>query len=414
MWTTQPTLARSIKALPRTSPLKPTGFVAASWYASWNAADVPLAKVNWTEYNVVVYAFALTTPNASEIGLQDSDKQLLPEFVQAARNYSAVPILSVGGWGGSQFFSSAVATDANRTAFANAILDVVKQYGLDGIEIDWEYPNNLGIGCNQVFPDDSANLLLFLQNLRSMNESLVLSAAVPLKPFLDENRIPMTNVSEFAGVLDYIEIMNYDVWRSISNSVGPNAPLNDSCAPASSQNGSAVSAVQAWKNAEFPVYQMILGVPAYGHSFRVKQSDALDASGDIKLFVPFNKTDQPAGDKWDGNGTAVDVDVCGNPNVVGGVFDFWGLIDAGFLYSNGTPSSASGIYSTFDECSQTPYVYNSTSEVMVSYDDVTSFAEKGKFIQELNLAGFAMWQTGGDYNNLLVNSIRSALELRTY
>jgi hypothetical protein len=37
-----------------------------------------------------------------------------------------------------------------------------------------------------------------------MNESLVLSAAVPLKPFLDENRIPMTNVSEFAGVLDYI------------------------------------------------------------------------------------------------------------------------------------------------------------------------------------------------------------------
>jgi chitinase len=147
--------------------------------------------------------------------------------------------------------------------------------------------------------------------------------------------------------------MNYDVWRSISNSVGPNAPLNDSCAPASSQNGSAVSAVQAWKNAEFPVYQMILGVPAYGHSFRVKQSDALDASGDIKLFVPFNKTDQPAGDKWDGNGTAVDVDVCGNPNVVGGVFDFWGLIDAGFLYSNGTPSSASGIYSTFDECSQT-------------------------------------------------------------
>lgn len=45
-------------------------------------------------------------------------------------------ILSVGGWSGSQFFSSAVATDANRTAFAKAILNVVGKYKLDGIEIE--------------------------------------------------------------------------------------------------------------------------------------------------------------------------------------------------------------------------------------------------------------------------------------
>jgi chitinase len=48
----------------------------------------------------------------------------------------ATPILSVGGWSGSQFFSSAVSTDANRTAFANAILAVVSQYQLAGIEIE--------------------------------------------------------------------------------------------------------------------------------------------------------------------------------------------------------------------------------------------------------------------------------------
>jgi chitinase len=143
--------------------------------------------------------------------------------------------------------------------------------------------------------------------------------------------------------------MNYDVWGSFSTSVGPNAPLNDSCAPAANQQGSAVSAVQAWSQAGFPVHQMILGVPSYGHSFRVNQSDALDASGNINLFAPFNKTDQPAGDKWDG--TAGGVDVCGNPNVVGGIFDFWGLIDAGFLSTNGTPSC--GVHYAFDQCSQT-------------------------------------------------------------
>jgi len=45
-------------------------------------------------------------------------------------------ILSVGGWTGSQYFSSAVATDANRTVFAKAVMDVVSQYNLDGVEIE--------------------------------------------------------------------------------------------------------------------------------------------------------------------------------------------------------------------------------------------------------------------------------------
>jgi len=44
-------------------------------------------------------------------------------------------LLSIGGWGGSRFFS-AVATDANRTAFAQATMNVVTQYHLDGIEIE--------------------------------------------------------------------------------------------------------------------------------------------------------------------------------------------------------------------------------------------------------------------------------------
>jgi hypothetical protein len=57
IWAAQPTLARSTNVFPRQWQ-KPTGPVAASWYASWHAQDVPLATVNWTEYNVVIYAFA--------------------------------------------------------------------------------------------------------------------------------------------------------------------------------------------------------------------------------------------------------------------------------------------------------------------------------------------------------------------
>jgi chitinase len=205
-----------------------------------------------------------------------------------------------------------------------------------------------------------------------MAPNLVLSAAVQLSPFQGPNGQPMLDVSEFAKVLDYIgslflalplshfylmvspEIMNYDAWGSFSPSVGPNAPLNDSCAPPADQKGSAVSAVQAWSKAGFPKSQIILGVPSYGHSFRVNRCEALDASGTLKLYPAFNKNDQPAGDKWDG--TASGVDICGNANVVGGIFDFWGLIDAGFLGPNGTV--VPGIHQTYDNCSKTVRVLN--------------------------------------------------------
>ena len=128
--------------------------------------------------------------------------------------------------------------------------------------------------------------------------------------------------------------MNYDVWGSWSDAVGPNAPFNDSCSPASEQEGSATSAVNAWNTAGFPANRIILGVASYGHSYHVNQSSALDASGNLKLYPPFDKSQQPAGDKWDD--TAQGVDECGNPNVVGGIFDFWGLIDGGFLKCDGT------------------------------------------------------------------------------
>lgn len=48
-------------------------------------------------------------------------------------------ILSIGGWTGSQYFSSAVATEANRTAFAQTVMKTVSKYNLDGVEFECAY-----------------------------------------------------------------------------------------------------------------------------------------------------------------------------------------------------------------------------------------------------------------------------------
>ncbi|KAI9507541.1 chitinase [Russula earlei] len=378
----------------RTIETTPPSFVSSAWFTSWHSSDFTLSDISWSKYTTLNYAVATTTTSVSTIGLTAEDKQLLPQFVQACKKNGVLAILSIGGWTGSRYFSTAVSTSTNRKAFAKAVMKVVLQYQLDGIDFDWEYPGRQGIGNNRVSKNDSANFLLFLQTLRLQNgaKNLVISAAVSMSVFTGSNGHPLSDVSGFAKVLSYIAIMNYDNFGPWSPVVGPNAALDDSCAPLQYQDGSAKSGVKAWTSAGFPADQIVLGVATYGHSYRVNPSNAYNASQQIHPYVPFNSTQQPSGDKW-------------NPTT--GVFDFWGLINAGFLNADGTP--ANGIDYDFDTCSQTPFVYNSKTDVMVSYDDATSFAAKGNYIKTAGLLGFAMWEAGGDSNDILLDAIRSAL-----
>jgi len=46
---------------------------------------------------------------------------------------------------------------------------------------------------------------------------------------------------------------------------------------------------------------------------------------------------------------------------------------------------------------------------MVSYDNAESFAAKGTYIKNTGLMGYAMWEAGGDYNNILIDAIGSAV-----
>jgi len=153
--------------------------------------------------------------------------------------------------------------------------------------------------------------------------------------------------------------------------------MDDTCAP--SPRGSVVSAVKAWTAAGFPADQIVLGVASYGHSFHVNPTDALDASGNIKPYPPFDKSQQPAGNKWDS--TATGVDVCGNPNVVGGIFNFWGLIDGGFLTDTGTV--ADGIAYKLDNCSVTVRTFVLSDE-MGSFSDTDFLAVRIQFYVRSN------------------------------
>lgn len=382
---------------------------ASSWYAGWHAtAGFPPESVSWDKYTSLTFAFAETTPNIGDLTVTTADDPTLRKLVQLGKQHGVSITISIGGWTGSRFFSSAVATASNRTAFVKAVTNIYHKYDLAGIDFDWEYPNVQGLGCNTISSSDTANFLKFLQQLRAsplLPKTAVLTAAVATQPFADASGNPSKDVSGFAKVLDHIAIMNYDLWGSWTPTTGPNAPLNDTCVakPAQSQ-GSAVSAFKAWNTAGIPANQIVLAVGSYGHSFQVKKANAYTTSGQKTLnpYSAFNAAAQPAGDKWDDE---PGVDACGVAAGRGGVFNFWGLIEGGFLDKSG--KALAGIDYLFDKCSQTPFVYNSKSGVFISYDDAISFAAKGKWIASKGLRGFSIWETGGDYNNILLNAIRS-------
>jgi len=378
--------------------------VASAWYPGWLATQFAPDTLSWSKYTHVTFAFAVTSDNVSTLSLDDVSRQALPTFVSSAKSHGVKALVSIGGWTGSRFFSTAVATAENRTQFVDTVLNFADQYQLDGLDFDWEYPNHQGLGCNIIASDDSANFLSFLKALRAdpRGAKLYLSGAVGITPFAGSNGTPSTDVSGFGEVFDHIAMMNYDIWGSWSSTVGPNAPLDDSCA--ATQAGSAESAFKAWTDAGFPAEKLVLGVASYGHSFHVDTSNALTGSDRLASSPTFDKSQQPKGDSPDdGEGT----DPCGVPIGVTGVFNYRGMITEGFLSADGT--AADGIDYRYDNCSQTPYVYNPKTQVMISYDDATSFAAKGQFINDKGMKGFAMWHAVGDSDDILLDAISQSM-----
>ncbi|KAJ7054431.1 glycoside hydrolase family 18 protein [Mycena amicta] len=377
-----------------------------AWYPGWLATDFPPSSIPWDRYNAMTFAFATTTSDPSTLALDDISAQALPDFVSEAKS------------NGSIFYSSAVASAQNRTAFVNAILDLVSKYDLDGIDFDWEYPGRQGLGCNVVSPDDSANFPRLLTRTpwdfcgKEPGFDGRCSASLRSLGMTESRWKTSRSLPKFS---DRIAIMNYDVWGSWSPTVGPNAPLNDTCAPSADQQGSAVSAVKAWTAANFPANQIALGLASYGHSFSVAPKAAIQGSS-LALYPTYDASAQPMGSA-DSPGDSTSLDPCGNPAGVSGIFTFAGLVQSGFLNDNGTGGSrASSMFSTSaarrcDSCAKQPFVYNQTSEVMVSYDDATSFGAppKDRYINAEGLAGFAVWDVTGDQDNILLDSLHQAM-----
>jgi chitinase len=184
-----------------------------AYYPDWSGWYLTPENVDWSRFDVIDFAFALPTADGGLEFTQWDSSDLLNRLVSTGHAAGKRVKLSIGGWTGSAYFSILTADSTLRATFVNNILKAYKTYDLDGIDIDWEYPGVGGASGNAVSSSDSANYLTFLQDLRAaLPADALITTATQVWPFADDQGNPLTDVSGFAEVLDWILIMNYDIW----------------------------------------------------------------------------------------------------------------------------------------------------------------------------------------------------------
>ncbi|TFK20651.1 glycoside hydrolase [Coprinopsis marcescibilis] len=382
--------------------------VAGGWYAPWYKQDLPVSAISWEKYSELAFAFAVTTPDSSVLDLL-GEEETLREFVKEAQDHQVKAFVSVGGWTGSQYFSSAVATAENRTIFVKTITGLATEYNLDGIDFDWEFPNGgdgVGLPCNINSESDTQNFLTFLEELKAdpVGSELSLTAAAHIAPFTGAG---ISDLSGFAQVFDHLVIMGYDINGLWSTPAGANAPLK-TCPGRT--GGSVEKAVDDWVAAGFPADKLVLGVPFYARSYIIPKESVIQ-NDVLTTFNPaFDRATMPPvfGERETLETIAQTLE-CGQPaETPSGIFTFNGLIATGYLNVSG--EAAPGVFYAFDDCTETSFLYRESDGRFISYDDTRSLAAKGQFINDRGLAGFAAWHVGGDTrSDILLDALHESM-----
>ena len=132
-------------------------------------------------------------------------------------------VLSVGGWG-ADGFSQAARTEEGRALFAVSAVSLVETYGLDGIDIDWEYPGTslAGIGSHV---NDKENYTLLLKALRESLNHMEGEKSLSVAVGGDVYFALQTDMKAASKYLDYVQLMTYDLQGGFQKVTGHHAAL---------------------------------------------------------------------------------------------------------------------------------------------------------------------------------------------
>jgi chitinase len=282
-------------------------------------------------------------------------------------------IVSIGGWM-AEGFSDAALTDASRSLFADSAVQLLRQFSADGIDIDWEYPGQ-GIAGIKYRAEDRQNFTRLLKMLRDRLDvasvaegrsggdryTLTIASA-------DREYFQHTEMDKLHVYLDWINVMSYDFFNSLTPTTGHHAGLYPAAA-ARSIDRDADSSVKQHLAAGIPAEKIVLGVAFYGRGF--------------------------AGVKPIGNGLRQPYER------FEGAHDYAELADK-FI-------GRQGFVRHWDDRAKAPYLWNSASRTFITYDDPQSIRIKAQYVKAHHLGGMMFWELSEDRNDELLDAVEGVM-----
>lgn len=269
-------------------------------------------------------------------------------------------VLSIAG--GASNFSTACYK--NIATVVTDIINLVRTYNFDGVDIDWEFPNDA---------TDTANMTLLCKMLRQRLDNLsgkngtpyLLTAAIPShESYL---KYDLEDLNEY---LDYVNMMSYDM-----NQAGRTSHLCPLFRGHNDQGRYGVDLGIKWfTEAGFDKNKIIIGSAFYGKAYNVTGT-------------------QQSGATYPGLG-------------VGGEL-------ASLQYDSGTVTykwmkqnvlKDSDYIRYYDTDAQVPYLYNESKKIFITYEDAESLIAKVEYAYQEGL-GIMFWDYSYDYNNELTDTI---------
>ncbi len=220
------------------------------------------------------YAFGHVNDSFNGVRINNEDN--LRRVVRLKEQKLGIKVLiSIGGWGSGRF-SEMAAEDHLRKAFAADCKRVVEQFGLDGIDLDWEYPTQSAGGLISYSPDDTKNFTLLCRDIRKEigNEKLL--------TFASSNTARYVNWKTAVPFLDFINIMSYDLENKGSQERGEPVLHHSGLYRSQYTHRSTVEeGVNAHLKAGIPPHKLVLGIAfASKGPFRGLRYDNLDENAD--------------------------------------------------------------------------------------------------------------------------------------
>ncbi len=215
---------------------------------------------SWTEPlpdpNLLTHAnYAFGHVSDTFDGVRVSNPERLHKLVALKeQNPDFKVLISIGGWGSGRF-SEMAASEEFRRSFAKDARRVVDEFGLDGIDIDWEYPTSDAAGISSS-PNDTKNFTLLMRDLR---EAIGPDKLLTLASAANANYVDFRAINPY---VDFVNIMAYDMDQTGHRH---HSALYRS---ERSSNITTHEAVEAHLAAGVPTHKLVMGVPFYGRAIR--------------------------------------------------------------------------------------------------------------------------------------------------